>query len=106
MTALRRGHTLAGLLCLALACPPILAAEVQPDTLVVHSIDAGKQLGDLLSGIATVAKGAFTLEAAEGIHREIQKAVAGTEASYRSQVVKSYAYLVLPREDHQAVLTF
>jgi len=106
MSALRHRRTLAGLLCLALGSPRTLAAEAQPDTVVVHSIYAGKQLGDLLSGIASVAKGAFTLEAAAGIQREIWKASAGTEASYRSQIVKSYSFLVLPREDHQAVLTF
>jgi hypothetical protein len=106
MSALRHRHMLAGLLCLALGSLPTLAAEAQPDTVVVHSISAGKQLGDLLRGIASVAKGAFTLEAAEGIQREIWKASAGTEVSYRSQIVKSYAFLVLPREDHQAVLTF
>jgi hypothetical protein len=68
----------------------------------VHAIYAGKPLGDLLGGIASVAKGALTQETADSIGGEFSKLT--VSRPNEQQVTRTYAYLVLPEPEHQSVL--
>jgi hypothetical protein len=102
-TRLHRLVLVAASICLAAASPGALVAQ-WADTAEVHVIYAGKSLGNLLTGIASLAKGAFTQETADSIHQEFLRLTA-SRPEHSQQITRTYAYLVRPEAEHQSVLT-
>jgi hypothetical protein len=90
--------------CLVLTNPGLMAAESQPDTVRLHSLSAGPELGKLLSDLASITKGAFTTAEAARIHRAVTDSMVAPESSPLGQIKRRWAYLVRPYEEHQAVL--
>ncbi|HEX7336040.1 MAG TPA: hypothetical protein VF252_02435 [Gemmatimonadales bacterium] len=96
---------LAGVLGMALATPPALASQEEADSIVVHWIDAGGPLRQLLSGVAAGVKGAFVPEEAERVHREAWDLSAPARySSHPQQIERSYSYLARVRHDRQSIL--
>jgi len=96
------------LLSLTLAAPSGLASQWEPDSIIIHSIDAGEPLLELLSGVAAETRGAFVPEEAERIHREIWGLAAPSRyTSNQQQIERSYSYLARARrnEEVQGILS-
>jgi hypothetical protein len=84
------------------ATPSPLAAQSELDTAVVHSIYGGEPQLALLSGVASLVKGAFDAAEAERIHKEVGELSSQRSDRSPRQMEKAYAYSV--RVGHRPII--
>ena len=95
---------IAGLMYLTVVMPGALASQSEADTVVVHSVYAGEPLLKLVSGVASLAKGAFRLEDAELIQKRAWQQSDSLSNGVQRQLEPGYAYKVRGRSRKSAVL--